>query len=467
MARIAPVAAALCALVFLLACQTDAQLLNATLPANATVAKPNTTCVGYTDPVNLQAKLKTAKLGEVITICSNIKVNVTLAVSKAVTIIGGNTTTGAPYKIYGSLTTDSYGYLQLFDIADLVGPVVIQNLELSYGYSDYYGGAVQVGDNAVASFINVAFTNNYAYYGAAVYTGGNTTFLGCVFYNNTAERDGGALYLDNGSGGKTLSVKDSVFYASTAGRSGGAIYLYSSGGYALITDSVFAESESTQEGGAIYVTSGSNATITYTDFINGTSATGGGAVYMYGYGLFAGNYFQNNQAPRGGAVYTYGSKNTSFCGGDNFTANVAQVGGLGDNVYVEYTYDDTSATSFCPAIPLGVVNAQSPYSGYSNASCANCDPKLICDKNATGILTPRGVNCTCNVGFYGSGYACYSLGYNTTFLFNLTATLNATATNATANLTRVGNSTVANSTTASNRTAVNATALRAGDLISP
>lgn len=58
----------------------------------------------------------------------------------------------------------------------------------------------------------------------------------------------GAIYLDNGSGGKTLTVKDSVFYASAAGRSGGAIYLYSSGGYALITDSVFAESESTQVG---------------------------------------------------------------------------------------------------------------------------------------------------------------------------------------------------------------------------
>lgn len=42
--------------------------------------------------------------------------------------------------------------------------------------------------------------------------------------------------------------------------------------------------------------------------------------------------------------------------------------GLGDNVYVEYTYDDTSATSFCPAIPVGVVNAQKPYNGYSNAS---------------------------------------------------------------------------------------------------
>ncbi|GAQ89025.1 hypothetical protein KFL_004800100 [Klebsormidium nitens] len=465
MARIVPVAAALCALLFLLACQTEAQLLNTTFPAIGSVAGPNTTCVGYTDPVNLQAKLKSARLGEVIVICSDIEVNVTLEVSKAVTIIGGNTTTGAPYTIYGSLDTDyyGYGYVQLFEVADLVGPVVFQNLELSYGYSDYYGGAVLVGDNAVASFINVAFTNNYAYYGAAVYTGGNTTFLGCVFYNNTAERDGGAVYLDNGSGGKTLSVKDSIFYASIAGRSGGAIYMYSSGGYALITDSVFAESEATEEGGAIYVTSGSNATITYTDFINGTSATGGGAVYMHGYGVFAGNSFENNQAPRGGAVYTYGSKNTSFCGGDNFTANVAQVVGLGDNVYVEYTYDDTSATSFCPAIPLGVVNAQSPYSGYSNASCINCDPMMICDKNATGILTPVGVNCTCNAGFYGSGYACYALGYNTTsFLNNLTATLNATATNITANLTRL-----ANSTTASNRTAVNVTALRAGDLMTP
>jgi hypothetical protein len=55
------------------------------------------------------------------------------------------------------------------------------------------------------------------------------------------------------------------------------------------------------------------------------SQTGGGAVYVYGIALFAGNYFEGNAAPRGGAVHTYGSDNTSFCGGDNFTANAAQV----------------------------------------------------------------------------------------------------------------------------------------------
>jgi hypothetical protein len=41
--------------------------------------------------------------------------------------------------------------------------------------------------------------------------------------------------------------------------------------------------------------------------------------------------------------------------------------GQGDNVFVEYTPSD-SATSFCPLVPLGVVNSQAPYDGYSNAS---------------------------------------------------------------------------------------------------
>lgn len=56
----------------------------------------------------------------------------------------------------------------------------------------------------------------------------------------------GAIYLDNGSGGKTLTVKGSVLYASTAGEQGGAIYMYSSNGAALITDNVFLDSSSTE-----------------------------------------------------------------------------------------------------------------------------------------------------------------------------------------------------------------------------
>jgi hypothetical protein len=58
----------------------------------------------------------------------------------------------------------------------------------------------------------------------------------------------GAIYLDNGSGGKTLTVKGSVLYASTAGEQGGAIYMYSSNGAALITDNVFLDSSSTEVG---------------------------------------------------------------------------------------------------------------------------------------------------------------------------------------------------------------------------
>jgi hypothetical protein len=68
----------------------------------------------------------------------------------------------------------------------------------------------------------------------------------------------GAIYLDNGSGGKTLTVKGSVLYASTAGEQGGAIYMYSSNGAALITDNVFLDSSSTEVGdlrSAAYVAS--------------------------------------------------------------------------------------------------------------------------------------------------------------------------------------------------------------------
>lgn len=60
----------------------------------------------------------------------------------------------------------------------------------------------------------------------------------------------GAIYMDNGSGGKTLTVKDSLFYGSVAARSGGAIYMYSEDGYAAITDSSFVGSGSTKVGGS-------------------------------------------------------------------------------------------------------------------------------------------------------------------------------------------------------------------------
>ncbi|GAQ87134.1 hypothetical protein KFL_003330170 [Klebsormidium nitens] len=416
------------------------------------VAQGGTACFG--DAAALQGALRTARRGDLITLCgrcnqrtflrgrspagdeaTEVIVNSTLSITLPVTLQGASA--DSPAKVTGSLTLLN-GLSPLFFVADGVGPVTFRDLELqnSNPGASNYGGAVQVGVNAGVDFTRVVFRNNVAEYGGAVYTRGHVNFTSCAFVNNTAYGSGGAIYTDKAGGNVTLSVLSSSFLASAAGGSGGAIFFDDTRGILLISDSTFVGSAANSEGGALFLAGNASGVITGNSFLNGSAASGGGAIFIQGSALLAGNRFTGNSAPIGGAVFTYGAANTAFCGGDQFQSNAAQSKGYGNAVFVGLT-GEGDGTAFCPSVPLEVDVAGDPVAGVAIGSCLNCDPTLLCSRDATGDLLPAlqpvGVSCTCNPGFYGTGFVCYPLGSNvgvgSAATANLTSGVNLTALN--------------------------------------
>eukprot|EP00243_Klebsormidium_subtile_P003702 TRINITY_DN17294_c0_g1_i1.p1 TRINITY_DN17294_c0_g1~~TRINITY_DN17294_c0_g1_i1.p1 ORF type:complete len:488 (+),score=28.26 TRINITY_DN17294_c0_g1_i1:395-1858(+) len=380
--------------------------------AAADTAQGGAACFG--DTVALQGALRAARRGDVITLCSDVSVNSTLRITVPVTVQGASA--DSPAKVTGNLSL-SNGLSPLFFVADGLGPVIFRDLELqnpNAGASNY-GGAVQVGVNAAVDFTRVVFRNNVAEYGGAVYTRGHVNITSCAFVNNTAYGSGGAIYTDKAGGNVSLTVLSSSFLASASGGSGGAIYFDDTRGVLRISDSTFVGSAANSEGGAVFLAANASGVITGNSFLNGSAASGGGAVFIAGSAFFAGNRFTGNSAPIGGAVFTYSAINTAFCGGDQFQSNAAQSKGYGNAVFVELT-PDGDGTAFCPSVPLEVDVAGDPVAGVAIGSCLNCDPSLVCSRDATGELLPAlqpvGVSCICNPGFTGNGFACYPVGSN-------------------------------------------------------
>ena len=106
---------------------------------------------------------------------------------------------------------------------------------------------------------NITFANGFTTEsGGAIYNNGNLIIQNCIFSNNIVEHNGGAIYND-----KTLSITHSNFYSNQAWESdvtthcfGGAIY--STKGFTVL-DSKFEYNSAENDGGAIYVIGDFNA----------------------------------------------------------------------------------------------------------------------------------------------------------------------------------------------------------------
>ncbi|MDH6305940.1 putative repeat protein (TIGR02543 family) [Parabacteroides sp. PF5-5] len=167
---------------------------------------------------------------------------------------------------------------------------------------------------------NISETTNLVGGGGAIYNDGNAsadatvTVLtindGCVFQNNKAENEGGAIATYSA----TLNVSDTRFYKNT-----------------LTNPSPFG-------GGAIYVNVGTqnfdgNVNLTNVDFIeNSAPSTGdGGAVYFKGQNVVLtvnGGKFEGNSADEsGGAIYNYNSTKPMNITGTVFKGNTAGTNG--------------------------------------------------------------------------------------------------------------------------------------------
>ena len=165
----------------------------------------------------------------------------------------------------------------------------------------HFGGAIDcIGDNLTVNISS--FTNNGAYDGGAIYVGSageGTTVLGSNFTSNYAYGDGGAIALKG-----HVTMVDDGFYNNTAERHGGAVFL--TGEYAndnVINTTVFDGNKANGHGGAIECNA-SSLSISNTNFTNNEADYGAALCreVMATGGHGGNNTFTSNHAYTAGAA---------------------------------------------------------------------------------------------------------------------------------------------------------------------
>ncbi len=173
--------------------------------------------------------------------------------------------------------------------------VTITGLRLSDGYvPGLNGGAVLVNDYSALTVKNVAFENNLAANGGAIFAQGPLEVTHSIFRNNVAQAGGGAAYT---TGGAVISA--SLFISNTA--TGGTIISPSLGGGGAIrlntapdsprlnwvVNSVFAGNtiaESAVGGAAIRISSAYASHLVHNTIVGGDTLNPQSAIYASGAG---------------------------------------------------------------------------------------------------------------------------------------------------------------------------------------
>ena len=221
----------------------------------------------------------------------------------------------------------------------------------NFNHASENGGAVDW-NSTIGRLINSTFYNNTAKFGGAAYRGANST--GGFGYNNTfilnhAELDGGAIDWNSAGG----NITGSKFYDNTAGRNGGAVYVGAVGATAYITDGLFIGNNATGNGGAVDWAA-SNGHILRSTFENNHAGNDGGAVLVGGdaqEGSIINSTFKNNIAGRDGGAVDWNAAGGNITNSE-FTENAAgrdggaiYVGAEGATTYiVDSTFVGNNAT---------------------------------------------------------------------------------------------------------------------------
>ncbi|WP_406533703.1 hypothetical protein [Methanobrevibacter sp.] len=179
------------------------------------------------------------------------------------------------------------------------------------------GGAVNYRQTPHNITFNGDFINNNATFG------GGASFLENLeeivfngeFIGNSAEY-GGEIAVDEG-------VIENVAFKNNHAKSGGAIYFNNSG--AVINSNFTNNSADDADdscGGAICFNA--NGTVIGSKFVNNTGGYYGGAVYLWMDGTIKDSLFNSNEAQNGGSLWVYGALEVDSC---NFKDNFARIGG--------------------------------------------------------------------------------------------------------------------------------------------
>ncbi|WP_304036938.1 choice-of-anchor Q domain-containing protein [Mesonia mobilis] len=233
----------------------------------------------------LRQEILDASPGEIITFAvgvSTVTLNSEIEIDKDITISGG---------LVLNNTIDANGNGRIFNITS--GSVTLDDLNLINGV-EVDGGAIYI-TNADLFINDCEFNDNTANgtsgSGGAIFvdTGATINVTSSIFYNNIANRAGGAIE-DNSGAGLSIEISNTDFEMNNAGVSpataapgnGGAIHITGAGDIE-ITDGSFEDNMAASEGGALWNGSGS---MTVSDvFIDGNVASGdsadqgGGGIY--------------------------------------------------------------------------------------------------------------------------------------------------------------------------------------------
>jgi len=312
--------------------------------------------------------------------------------------------------------------------------VEINNMSLINGYDSGDAGAGAYVRSSFTAFNYCNFVNNTAGTndGAIDVTG--TLYLnGCIFYNNIAQGDGGAIYAHRPvDSNVSLSIYDCVFDYNWAKGNGGAIYLdcFNAGGSfvngsarSFINQCLFISNEAGTSsalgsgeagyGGAIF--NFQYGDIEDTDFRDNYATNGGGAIYMnngviaddgttaqtFGLNIHGTSNFINNYAGKyGGAIKIY-AEPTSLAKGIKgvlnvydevtFEGNEAKTGGalsiIDSNSNVEDAYFKNNYAETGGAVEGGnVVNCY--FEG--NSEPVTSGTSVVCDVKPQFSITQSG-----------------------------------------------------------------------------
>ena len=201
--------------------------------------------------------------------------------------------------------------------------------------------AFELSNGVTASFMNILFIKGKSDYGGAIYAPYycNVNIVNCNFSNNRANRQGGAVYVNDNS---RLSITNSTFLYNCADK-GGAIYSAKNTDF-KINGSVFKSNSALYEGGTIFMDGGTGLNAYNCHFSDSFSYNrfGGGAIFGYENITVIDSTFIHTEAiynyktvsadliGRGGAICSFWGNVTVI--NSSFTDTKAK-GGLGGAIY--------------------------------------------------------------------------------------------------------------------------------------
>lgn len=204
------------------------------------------------------------------------------------------------------------------------------------GNAAYTGGGGHFGRNA--KITNCVFTDNTAQNGGGAYANEYSSFSECSFVRNLAQRDGGGIKAGNG-----VSIEDCTLDNNQAGENGGAVYanLVSAGKTLFIVGCSISENSAGENGGGIWC---DGTEVSRIELIDNTAGRRGGGMYATHSRVSSGYIIRNRAGTGGDPLHSEGGgiylehTSVSNC---QLTSNEA-IDGNGGGIYAQGSISDTA-----------------------------------------------------------------------------------------------------------------------------